>query len=176
MRAYFEERRCFFDMKHIHYRWALFWLGLLITLPINPSYALEGLTLANAGFTMVESSEEEEPETFIRSIKLSEVKEKPLFFVSKIQCDESCQKLLQSGKVKLIHRWVRMLGVTPKTRLKQEFPPEMFTEPLLLLQSELMINTAGDWFVEIQTSDGEKLCLKEDEKNVCEFVLQVTLE
>lgn len=163
-------------MKQIRYLWAIFWGGVLVTFLINPSYALEGLTLGNTGFTMVEPSKEEEPETFIKSIRLSDLKEKPLFFVSKIQCDASCQKLLQSGKVKLIHRWVRMLGVTPKTRQKQEFPPEIFTEPLLLLQSELMIKTAGDWFVEIQTSEGEKLCLKDDEKNVCEFVLQVTLE
>lgn len=164
-------------MKHIQYIWAILAIGLLIIFPMNPSYALEGLTLVRAGFTTVAPSEEkEEPETFIASIKRSDLKETPIFFVSKVQCDESCQKVLQSGKVKLIHRWVRMLGVTPRTKLKQEFPSETFTEPMLLLWSELMMKTAGDWFVEIQTSDGEKLCLKEDKEYTCEFVFQVTLE
>lgn len=163
-------------MKQLQYLWTIFWVGLLVTFLMNPSYALEGLTLEKAGFTIVEPSEEEEPETFIKSIRLSKVREKPVFFVSKIQCDEGCQKLLRSGKVKLIHRWIRMIGVTPKTRLKQDFPPKTFTKSPLLLQSKFVIKTAGDWFVEIQTSDGKKLCLKEDEKHICEFVFQVTLE
>jgi hypothetical protein len=171
-----KERRVFI-MKPIRHLLVICGLGLLIALPINSSYALEGLSLEKAGFTIVAPSEEaEEAETLIKSIKLSELKEKPVFFVSKIQCDSACQKLLQSGKVKLIHRWVRMIGVTPKTRLKQDFPPEAFAKSPLLLKSELIIKTAGDWFVEIQLSDGKKLCLDEDEKHICEFVFQVTLE
>jgi len=138
------------------------------------SYALEGLKLEKAEFTLTDPSKEQ-PEGFITSVSLNKLRGRPIFFLVKMDCDTpECKQQLKSGAVKLIHRWVRTLGTRLKTMQKREFLPDEIKENTVW--SAQIIRVPGDWFVEVRTSDGEKLCLKKDEASVCEFNFRVMLK
>ena len=163
------------SMKYLRKMVFLFCVLIITAAPLSESYALEGVKLVQAGFTLTDPSKEQ-PKEFITSIPLNTLKGKPVFFVSKIQCDTpECRKQLKSGAVKLIHRWVRTLGTKLSTKQKREFSPDDMKENSVW--SAQVIKAAGDWFVEVRTSDDKKLCLEKDKKtSICEFGFQVTLE
>lgn len=163
------------SMKYLRKMFFLFWVLIITVAPLSESHALEGVKLVQAGFTLTDPSKEQSKE-FIMSIPLNTLKGKPVFFVSKIQCDTpECSKQLKSGAIKLIHRWVRTLGTKLSTKQKREFSPDDIKENTIW--SAHNIKAAGDWFVEVRTSDDKKLCLDKDKKKaICEFGFRVTLE
>jgi hypothetical protein len=141
---------------------------------MSVAYALQGLKLVKAGFTTANPSEKQ-PEEFINSISLNQLRGKPIFFLSQIQCDNpECERQLKSGEIKLIHRWVRMYGTKLNTKQKKEFVPDEIKNNTVW--SQQVIKFRGDWFVEVRTSDNEKLCLNKDDTSICEFEIQVTLK
>jgi hypothetical protein len=135
---------------------------------------LEELKLEKAGFTLTDPSKEQ-PKEFITSVSIDKLRGRSVFFLAKIACDTpECKQQLRSGAVKLIHRWVRTLGTKLITKQKKEFLPDEIKENTVW--SAQGIKVPGDWFVEIRTSDGEKLCLKKDKTSMCEFNFQVKLK
>ena len=153
---------------------------IIAAMPLSESHALEGLKLVQAGFTLTDPSREQ-PKEFITSITLTKLRGRPLFFLTKIDCETpECKQQLKSGTVKLIHRWVRTLGTKLKTIQKREFLPDEIKENTVW--SAQVIRVPGDLFIEVRTSDDEKLCLKKDEASkkdetfICEFNFRVTLK
>ena len=139
----------------------LFILGNLGT----ASYALEGLSLADAGFTLTKPAKEKTPENFKTTVKYRET---PIFFWTRVVCrTDQCKTRLESGKVKLIHKWVRMYAVKPKIEQVKKFSADDLKN--FSVWSDQEMKYPGRWFVEVSTSDGEVLCLGK----TCKFTLSV---
>lgn len=134
---------------------------------IRMAFALEGLALLQAGFTIADPFEEP-PTEFITQIKANELGENPLFFWSKIACQtEECKSRLASGEIQLIHRWIRMYGTKLNTQQQHEFLPDEYQDNAV--RSLQKITSAGRWFVEVSASDGEVLC----QDKTCKFYIGI---
>lgn len=135
----------------------------------STSDALDGLLLMQAGFTSMNPSEET-PEEFVSIIRVQDLGKNSMFFWTEIKCrTKECERLLSSGEVKLVHRWVRMLGTRLRTQQLKTFSPEELSENENAVWSEQEIKYPGRWILEVSTSDGEILCLEK----LCKFKLGV---
>ncbi len=138
---------------------------------ISPAaYALDGLSLAQVGFIVTNPSQER-PEKFVKIIRMRDLENNRLFFWTEITCQtKQCQRLLDLGEVKFVHRWVNMYGTRLRTQQVRTFSPEELKEHKNAVWSVQEIKYSGRWFVEVSTSDGEVLCLNKS----CKFKLGAT--
>jgi len=151
----------------------------IITTPLADAYALEGLQLVKAGFTITSGKEDFQKKEIpnVDEIQLAALQNGTVFFWTEIQCTQECQHL-NPEKIIVVHRWVRDYGVNVVTTQTREFSLKELLEKENLLQSEQEIKSPGAWFVEvrIETVDGQKLCIstaKKDKADICKFLLRV---
>ena len=156
--------------EHVYKGIFLVCVFLMLQSSTSVSYALEGLSLVQAGFTVTDPSEKEpEDEEFVKFVRLKNLGDAPVFFWIKFNCStKKCNERLKSGDVKLVHRWVRMYGTKLRTRQLKTFLPEELSDENAVW-SEQKMTYPGRWFVEVSTSDGETLCIDK----ICKFKLGV---
>ena len=148
----------------------MFWVFFMLESMLSVSYALDDLSLVQAGFTVTDPSEEEpeDDEEFVEFVQLKDLGDAPIFFCTKFDCrTKECEKRLKSGNVKLVHRWVRLYGTRLKTQQLKTFLPEEVNENAAWSEQE--ITHSSRWFVEVSTSDGEILCIEK----ICKFKLGI---